>query len=180
MSSRNHCTGAATVREWSRALAPNSSVLDLGCGHGVPISQALVERGFTVYGVDASATLIAALHKRFPEVHLECAAVEDSEFFHCTFDGVVAWGLVFLLPASVQAALIHQVARVLNPGGRFLFTSPPEAVTWLDALTGRASISLGTDRYQQILHAEGLVLVGEELDEGENHYYLVSKRMIDR
>jgi hypothetical protein len=48
-------------------------------------------------------------------------------------------------------------------------------VTWLDALTGRESISLGAESYQQILSAEGLVLVGEQADEGNNHYYLVSK-----
>ena len=175
MSARNPAIGAATVREWSRALAPNSPILDLGCGHGVPISQTLTEQGFTVYGVDASATLIAAFRKRFPNTHLECAAVEDSEFFHRSFEGIVAWGLMFLLLPSVQAGIIRKVARALTPGGRFLFTSPAEHRTWFDVLTGRESISLGRRRYQQILHAEGLILTGEEVDEGQNHYYFVSK-----
>jgi len=175
MSSRNPGIGAATVREWSQALPLGSSVLDLGCGHGVPISQALIEVGLNIYGVDASAKLIAAFRERFSHAHAECAAVEDSEFFGRTFDGVVAWGLMFLLPADVQGAVIRKVAGALDPGGKFLFTSPKETVTWLDALTGRESISLGAESYQQILRAEGLVLVGEQSDEGNNHYYLVSK-----
>jgi 2-polyprenyl-3-methyl-5-hydroxy-6-metoxy-1,4-benzoquinol methylase len=165
----------ATVREWSQTLPLGSSVLDLGCAHGVPISQALIEVGFNVYGVDASAKLIAAFCKRFPQAHAQCSAVEDSEFFRRPFGGVVAWGLMFLLPADVQCAVIRKVARALNPGGKFLFTSPKEIVTWLDALTGRESISLGAESYQRILSAEGLVLVGEKADEGNNHYYLVSK-----
>src|SRR6266436_2802616 len=65
MSARNPQIGAVTVREWSRTLAPRSAVLDLGCGHGIPVSQALIEKGFTVYGLDASPKLIAAFRKRF-------------------------------------------------------------------------------------------------------------------
>jgi len=88
-------TGASDVAEWSRTLPPEATVLDLGCGTGVPISQALIERGFHVYGVDASHTMLAAFRARFPDVRIECAAVEESHFFGRTFDGVVAWGLSF-------------------------------------------------------------------------------------
>jgi SAM-dependent methyltransferase len=163
------------VREWSKTLPPGSSILDLGCGNGVPISEVLINEGFAVYGVDASPKLIAAFRERFPDAHAECSAVEDSGFFRRTFDGAIAWGLMFLLPADIQAALIRKIARTLNPSGRFLFTSPQEPLTWFDALTERKSISLGAEVYQQILHTEGLTLVGETLDEGDNHYYLVSK-----
>lgn len=175
MASRNPQIGARAVREWSGGIARGSAILDLGCGHGVPISQVLIEEGFAVYGVDASATLIAGFRERFPNACAECAAVEDSEFFRRAFDGVVAWGLLFLLPPDVQAALIRKIGHALNPAGGFLFTSPREAVTWRDRLTGRESVSLGAERYHEILHTEGLVLVDEQSDEGGNYYYLASK-----
>jgi hypothetical protein len=91
------------------------------------------------------------------------------------FDGVVASGLVFLLSTDVQALLIHKVAGVLNPNGRFLFTSPQESCVWQDALTGRDSISLGSHVYGQILDADGLRVVGERFDEGQNHYFFTLK-----
>lgn len=50
--------------------------------------------------------MIAASRERFPDAHVECPAVEDSTFFGRTFDGVVAWGLMFLLPNGVQAVVI--------------------------------------------------------------------------
>jgi cyclopropane fatty-acyl-phospholipid synthase-like methyltransferase len=175
MSARNPGIGAAMVREWSQTMAPNSSILDLGCGHGVPIAQVLTEEGFTVYGVDASPKLIAAFRGRFPNLHVECSSVEASEFFRRRFDGVVAVGLMFLLRPEIQKIVIGKVAKTLSPGGRFLFTSPREAVSWSDALTGRESTSLGVERYERLLRAEGLILVGEKSDEGENHYYSVSK-----
>ncbi|MGB2667191.1 MAG: class I SAM-dependent methyltransferase [Candidatus Acidiferrum sp.] len=176
MSARNPRIGAAIIREWSRTVPPRSIILDLGCGHGVPISQTLIEEGFTIFGVDASRTLIEAFRKRFPNAFVECAGVEDSEFFQRTFDGVVACGLMFLMPEDTQSLVIHKVVRALNPNGRFLFTSPKEIVKWRDALTDRESLSLGAKRYHEILDAEGLAVVGERSDEGGNYYYLASKR----
>src|SRR5215471_13160514 len=83
---RNPRMGAATVREWSKTLPPASSILDLGCGHGVPISQVLINGGFAVYGLDASAKLITAFRERFSKAPTECSAVEDSELFRRKFD----------------------------------------------------------------------------------------------
>lgn len=170
--------GVATVREWAQSLPVGADVLDLGCGHGVPVSQALVDCGLTVYGVDASPSLIAAFRARFPAALAECSGVEDSEFFGRSFDGVVAWGLIFLLAPTAQSRLIDSVSAVLKPGGRFLFTSPEQACEWSDNLTRQRSVSLGADVYRQVLDAAGLVLVGEAEDEGENHYYFA--RMPDR
>jgi SAM-dependent methyltransferase len=174
MRVRDTCIGPTTVREWSRILPRGCAILELGCGHGV-VSQVLVTEGFEVYGIDASAKMMAAFRQRFPDAHAECSAVEDSDFFRRTFDAVVAWGLMFLLRPDVQVALIPKIAKALQPGGKFLFTAPTQACTWQDALTGRESFSLGDERYRQLLNNEGLVLDGEESDEGGNHYYLVSK-----
>jgi len=105
----------------------------------------------------------------------ECADVAKSGLFNRKFDAAVAWGLLFLLQPDVQLTIIRRVARVLNSGGQFLFTAPRDPVRWVDVLTGRESISLGSERYGQALRAEGLTLRGEQLDEGDNHYYLAEK-----
>lgn len=167
--------GASVVADWCQTLPGGATILDLGCGTGVPISQVLIERGFKVYGVDASPTMVAAFHARFPSVPVECAAVEESAFFGRTFEGVVAWGLFFLLDAGVQCRLVAKVAGVLPSGGKFLFTAPSQSCSWADAMTGRTSISLGYEAYRNALEAEGMSLVGTLIDDGENHYYFVQK-----
>ncbi|HUP24745.1 MAG TPA: class I SAM-dependent methyltransferase [Thermoanaerobaculia bacterium] len=161
--------GAATVRMWASSLPRGGAILDLGCGSGVPISTA--NDGFMVYGIDASASLAAAFRRRVPGAPVACEAIEDSRFFSRTFDGVIAVGVMFLLPAEVQRGLIRKVAAALNPDGRFLFTSPTQVCDWTDVLTGRESHSLGAEEYKAALSAAGLSLVGEHEDEGENHYY---------
>jgi hypothetical protein len=61
-------------------------------------------------------------------------------------------------------------------GGQLLFTSPWQACSWAEAMTGQTSISLGRDGYLEVLNYESLVLVDERADEGENHYFFASKK----
>jgi hypothetical protein len=119
--------------------------------------------------------MVAAFRARFPTVPVECAAVEESDFFGRTFDGVVAWGLFFLLDADVQRRLVAKVAAVLPSGGKFLFTAPSERGSWADAMTGRTSISLGYQAYRNALEAEGMPIVGTHRDNAHNHYYFAQK-----
>jgi len=120
--------------------------------------------------------MIAEFRANFPTAPVQCAAVEDADFFGRTFDGVVAWGLFFLLSAEVQLKLIAKVAAILPSGGRLLFTSPSQPCSWLDAMTERTSISLGQDAYRVALNAEGMTLVGTYVDAGENYHYSALKR----
>jgi SAM-dependent methyltransferase len=167
--------GASVVADWSQILPAGATVLDLGCGTGIPIFQALIERGFNVYGVDASPSMVAAFRAHFPTVPVECAAVEESDFFIRTFDGVVAWGLFFLLDVEVQRRLFKKIGSVLRSGGRLLFTAPSQSCSWRDAMTGRISTSLGYEAYREVLEAEAMSVVGTDRDDGEDYYYFAEK-----
>lgn len=120
--------------------------------------------------------MVAAFRARFPKSPVVCEPVETSHLFGRRFDGAVAWGLPFLLPADAQVSLIHRMGSALNPGGRFLFTAPWQECKWADLLTGRESISLGTKAYVTALTDAGFTLVGEHEDEGENHYFDAARR----
>lgn len=170
--------GIPEVRDWAKALPPGAAVLDLGCGHGVPISQVLVEEGCSVWGIDASPTLVSAFRTRFPALEVERARVEDSPFFSRKFDGVIAWGVIFLLEPGTQTLVFEKISRALEPSGPLLFTAPEHVCEWVDVLTQRRSISLGAQAYAQILDGVGMDLVEQYQDEGENHYYLAEKRRV--
>ena len=82
---------------------------------------------------------------------------------------------MFLLTPRIQQIVIKKVSQILKSGGKFLFTSPREAVTWTDVRTERQSVSLGASEYQLLLSSVGLSLIAEYDDEGANHYYDVKK-----
>lgn len=163
--------GRDVVTAWARELPPGGSVLDVGCGHGVPVTEALVEAGLSVWALDASPRLAAACQARFPTVAVACEPVETSAVFDRTFDGVVAVGLVFLLTEAAQRTAIARMAGALEPGGRLLFSAPWRIGEWTDVLTGLRSVSLGLEAYTGLLEAAGVTLINRPVDAGGTHYY---------
>jgi SAM-dependent methyltransferase len=170
-SGRSTGVGVKAVRAWARTMPRGAAVIDLGCGPGFPITEVLVAEGFSVFGVDAAPTFVEAFRRNLPITPVVCEAVQDSKFFDRTFDGVLAWGLIFLLSVEDQRRLIQKMAGQLTPGGRLLFTSPAEPIVWTDAMTGLESRSLGAEEYRRYLSAVGLSVTSEYEDEGQNHYF---------
>jgi len=178
LNGRSAGIGAKTVRDWARTLPRGAAVLDLGCGPGVPLSAILVAEGLSVYGVDAAPSFVEAFRRNLPNTPVLCETVEDSTFFHRTFDGVLAWGLMFLLSPEVQRRVLERIADALVPDGRLLFTACAEPAVWRDMMTGLESRSLGADEYRRLLAGAGLSVTAEYEDEGQNHYFDAIK--IDR
>lgn len=163
------------VQSWARSLPSGSTVVDIACGGGYPITRVLVDSGLVVWAIDASHTLLRQFRLRFPTIPTQCAWVLDSDYFGRTFDAVISIGLVFLLHEDKQLAFLHRVSEILVPHGRFLFTSPIEIGTWQDVTTGLECRSLGRIAYTRALEREGFHLLRTHIDEGENNYYEAEK-----
>jgi SAM-dependent methyltransferase len=175
IASRSPTTGVSTVRFWAQSFPAKTKVLEIGCGNGIPITKTLIQEGLDVYAVDASPKLVSAFRNNFPNTHVIFEAAERLHFIDQRFGAALAWGLMFLLTAEPQKIVIQNIGNVLNRGGRFLFTSPREAVTWIDIRTGRKSVSLGAFEYQSLLSSASLSLIAEYDDEGSNHYFEAEK-----
>lgn len=163
--------GSQVVDSWARSLSSGASVIELGCGGGYPITRILDQAGLRLWTVDSSPTLAAEFHARFPHIAIECARVQESSFFEQQYDGAIAVGLVFLLPESEQSALISNIARILVPGGRFLFTAPIETGSWIDSNTGLTCWSPGQKVYEEYLISSGFRKITTFADAGANNYY---------
>jgi SAM-dependent methyltransferase len=168
--------GVKEVKEWAKSLPHGCSVIDVGCGPGFPLAEALLAEGLNVFGVDGSPMLVGAFRKNLPNNPVSCEAVQRSKFFDRTFDAVLSWGLVFLLEAEDQRHLIQRFGDILKPGGRLLFTAPARIAVWNDAMTNVESRSLGAEEYRRLLAEAGFVVCREYEDVGENHYYEAVKQ----
>jgi len=168
---RSNAIGVKEVRKWAKTLKRGSSVIDLGCGPGFPITVVLVEEGLQVFGVDAAPSFVSAFQRNLPGTLIVCESVLESSFFDRTFDAVLSIGLMFLLKTKEQHRLIQRFADILAPGGRLLFTSTAKPHVWADGMTGLESISLGAEEYRKLLGTAGISIVEEYEDAGENHYF---------
>ncbi|RCJ38399.1 methyltransferase type 11 [Nostoc minutum NIES-26] len=104
-------------------------VLDLGCGEGY-CSRELCRRGATqVYGIDLSQGMIEAARLQESkdtlgiEYEVGCAT-NLQQFGDGKIDLVVAVFLFNYLTIAQTQECMTEVARVLRPGGRFVFSVP--------------------------------------------------------
>ncbi|NTV10577.1 MAG: class I SAM-dependent methyltransferase [Zoogloea sp.] len=167
--------GSKVVDQWTRTLRRGATVIELACGGGYPISRVLDSSGLQLWAVDSSPTLVTEFQARFPNIPVQCAKVQESDFFGRKYDAAIAIGLLFLLSESDQAALISRVAEILVPKGRFLFMAPIQIGVWNDLNTGLECSSLGQERYCELLGDAGFRLAATYTDKGENNYYDAEK-----
>ena len=177
VSARSDEAGPGEVLDWACRLSDGASILDLGCGHGIPLGRGLRRAGFEVFGIDSSPWMVAEFQRQLPGAAVHCTPIQDPDFFGRAFDGVVAWGVMFLLSRADQALVIAKVAHALNPRGSFLFTAPRPAAEWEDTLGGRdfSSVSLGVERYTEILNRNALRLIELRSDPWGNDYYVAER-----
>jgi SAM-dependent methyltransferase len=101
----------------ARELAGSQRVLDVGCGDG-QVSRLAAKLGAQVVGIDPTWNCVSVANERGGAAFARAGAAQ-LPFADGTFDAVVAC-LVFEHIRDVDAA-IAEVARVLQPGGRFCF-----------------------------------------------------------
>lgn len=118
-------------------LHKNPQVLDLGCGWGavaISLARKLKKSGGKVYGVDATKETLAFIKTRAKQEKLdniELAATEPFDFGELPFEdnsldlvimnGVLEWvgmGRSDISPRECQKNALHEVNRILKPGGQ--------------------------------------------------------------
>jgi len=97
-------------------LPANASVLDAGCGAGVPLSQMLSER-FHVTGVDFSEAQIERAKKNVPNADFLCEDMTQLSFPDNTFDGITSYYAIIHIPRDEHRPLLANFHRMLKPGG---------------------------------------------------------------
>jgi SAM-dependent methyltransferase len=141
---------------FAAALQPGASVLDIGCGGGVPVARDLIAGGFEVTGIDSSPALIALCSRRFPNADWRVADMRMLDLGR-RFGGLIAWHSFFHLCADDQRAMFPIFAVHAAPGALLTFTSGPVAGVAMGEWQGEPLFhdSLAQDEYRALLSANG-------------------------
>jgi cyclopropane fatty-acyl-phospholipid synthase-like methyltransferase len=110
------------LEELARVLQPGATVLDLGCGAGIPATLWLTDHRFAVTGVDISARQIELARRLVPAANFIKADMTSLNFTPETFDAVVSLYAITHVPRTEQPELVSSVRRWLRPDGAFLAT----------------------------------------------------------
>ena len=125
---------------------PRGDVLDWGCGYG-QMTYLLKRRGLNVTSFDIGDPAAAKL----PDVPL-CRGLEvvrsshptDLPFPDRSFDAVLSCGVLEhvdeMSEPGNEIKSLHEIARVLKPGGTFLVYQLPQRFAWQEAVLRRLKI----------------------------------------
>lgn len=105
----------------TRRLEDGATVLDVGCGAGVPYTRTLAQR-FNVTGVDSSSGMIQRARANVPNGNFILGDIMSAEFPPASFNAVVAFYSVFHLPREEHQELFRRIYDWLQPGGYLLCT----------------------------------------------------------
>lgn len=132
--------------------APFESGLDVCCGTGAGMEMLLPLCRGRVVGVDFSAGMLAAGRERPADARLSWVRGDAVALpFVAQFDIVVCFGALGHVLERDQPRFVAEVARVLRPGGRFVFVTASMPPIW----TRRYWLARGFDT---LMHVRNLLV----------------------
>jgi len=166
-------------------LPARASVLDLGCGCGIPVARALAERGHRLIGVDLSEIQINRARHLVPQATFLHADATQISFPDGVFDAVVCLYTLIHMPLDAQPRLISRIAWWLRPGGWLLATTGAQAWTgsednWLGGTATMWWSHADAATYRDWIAQAGLHIASEhfvqEADSGHELFWAYRNR----
>jgi SAM-dependent methyltransferase len=119
---RDRFMNEGQLRQFMEYLRPSSTILDVGCGSGVPIASFLTSQGHQVIGIDLSPRQIELARASVPGARFEVRNMLDFGPSEFTVDGIVSFYAIFHTPRERHAALLRTLGTFVGQGSPMLIT----------------------------------------------------------
>jgi ubiquinone/menaquinone biosynthesis C-methylase UbiE len=185
LAARSEGGGVALLPELMSRLDAGDTVLDAGCGAGVPVMTRLVDSGINVVGLDLSAAQLRLARSLVTGVALVHADLSVLPFRDQNFGGLVSYYAVIHVPRTDHRAVFSEFARVLRPGGVALLClgagdlpEDHDPESWLGApmfwshFDAKTNLEMLRDQGFDILRHD---LVADPMDHGHHLFAVVSR-----
>ena len=168
------------IDEFISHLPERGSVLDIGCGGGVPVLRTLVDRGFDAKGIDFSQGMLDVAKENVPEAELILGDITKTDFEPESLDGIISTYAFIHIFRTKHPHLYMKIFDWLKPGGIMLVgTAKTEweeisdyfgvPMAWSHP-AARESLQLVNNTGFEVLF-ERLVTTGDE-----THYWILAKK----
>jgi len=169
-------------------VTAGGSVLELGCGNGLPTAARLHEK-FELTGVDFSAGQIERARQNVPGPTFIHADMTKLEFSEASFGGFAALYSVIHVPREFHGDLFRSIYAWLKPGGIFMTTlnSSEDSGNYIDDWFGAPMFWSGfdVDTSRQMITDTGFETISDRVEvsddpnsdhEKEIHLWVVARK----
>lgn len=157
-------------------MPEGGTVLDIGCGPGIPVDKYLIDNGYKVIGLDISESQIELAKKHVPEATYEVKDITTLTMGEYTVDAVVSFYAIFHIPRETHQQLFEKMHSYLKVGGPILVTMA--TTDW----EGVEEDFYGEQMYEshyapekntQIVKAAGFEILLDEIDPSANEKHQI-------
>lgn len=160
-----HKEGQLACGQWLLGQLPaGASVLDLGCGTGLPTARQLAEGGCAVTGVDISQRMLEQARSNVPGARFLELDIMDLAGLGGSFAAVTAFFSLLNLPRRAMPGALRLIRDVLDPGGLLCLAMVEADVDDfpIEFLGGRIRVTgYPRDEFRALLGDAGLAVESE-------------------
>ncbi|HLD11299.1 MAG TPA: class I SAM-dependent methyltransferase [Patescibacteria group bacterium] len=178
---RDQFKNVAYLDRFASLLRPGARILDIGCGAGKPVDVYLVEKGFTVTGIDLSNKQIQLAKKHVPNATFEVKDMSQLKHGEYHVDAIVSFYAIFHIPRESHAALFKTFCSFLPKGGLLLATMGSSE--WEGVEKNFHGVKMywshyGSEENRIIIQLAGFDIVFDTIDTsgGERHQVVIAKK----
>ncbi len=169
------------VQQLLKYLPKNASVLDLGCGAGVPVDDLFLKAGHLVTGIDISSEQIKLAQKNCKGGEFIVGNIADLKTGDYKVDAVVSFYTLFHVERDKHSKILKTIASYLPKGGMLLLTMGDREFEGEHIMYGEKmwSSQFGTAKNRKVVEEAGFRVLMDELDSsgGERHQIIMAEKL---
>jgi 2-polyprenyl-3-methyl-5-hydroxy-6-metoxy-1,4-benzoquinol methylase len=169
------------LEKLSSLLVPHSTILDIGCGAGIPIDKFLLDHGYKVTGIDISEKQIELAKKNLPDGEFKVEDMSELKAKECSVDAVVSFYAIFHTPRETHGSILKVINSFLKSGGLILITMGSSE--WEGTESGFFGGEMfwshyGSAQNRKLVEEAGFEILLDEIQESgrEKHQIILAKK----
>lgn len=162
-------------------LRPRATILDIGCGSGIPIDRYLVNLKFQVIGIDISEKQIELAKNNVPDAVYAVKDMSELKEGEFQVDAVIAFYAIFHTPRKQHQDLFRKINSYLPEGGLILVTMGSS--DWEGTEDDFHGVKMywshyNSEKNRQIIEEAGFRVLFDEIDlsGNEKHQVVFAKK----
>jgi cyclopropane fatty-acyl-phospholipid synthase-like methyltransferase len=169
------------LEKLSSLLTPNSTILDIGCGAGVPVDKYFLSRGHKVIGLDISEKQIELAKRNLPNGKFKVEDMSELKDKEYSVDAVVSFYAIFHTPRETHGDTLQKISSFLKTNGLLLITMGSSEWEGKENnfFGGEMYWShYGKERNRQLVEEAGFAILLDEIDESgrEKHQIILARK----
>lgn len=181
LSNRDRLKSSKYVQQLLKYLPKKSTILDLGCGAGVPVDDILIKAGHYVTGIDISSEQIKLARENCRGGDFLVGDIQQLKEKEYQVDAVISFYTLFHVSRNDHLRLLKIFASYLSKGGMLLVTMGDREFEGSHVLHGEQmwSSQYGTVKNLKLVESAGFMILSNEIDTsgGERHLVILAQKL---